>query len=106
MKKTFRPEFDSQWQSEVLPELVAWLKSYEDATLPPLQERINDNVEELCDRFPDLPPFTIKRIMEIIVEPTAQGYSTDTTNNTLKMMNAIGRLVTVTSTIHEYPQPH
>lgn len=105
-QKTFEPIFDLYWQVTVLPELVSWLQSFENKQGNQLNETIEETIQQLKDKFSTLPPFTLSRISEIIVNPEREGYKEDTNENIHKMINAIDKLVSVTSTLFDYPQPH
>lgn len=105
-QKSFEPIFELYWQATVLPELVSWLQSFENKQGNHLKERIEATIQELTDKFSTLPPFTLLRISEIVASPEREGYKLDTNENILKMINAIDKLVSVTSTLFDYPQPH
>lgn len=102
--KSFEADFEQQWQNSIRKELIQWLNKFqEDDEDSQINDKINECIEQLETKFEEQPPFTLPRISEIIADPGQAGYKLDSSNNILKMFNAIYRLVSVTSTVYDYP---
>lgn len=63
-------------------------------------KRIESHIEA---NFTELPPFTIPRLAEILLDPAAEGYDLVNNIQILKYFNSLARLVLVSSVILDYP---
>lgn len=117
--KKYTKKSDSEWSSEILPQVLARIEEITDVAitqgekynkrpegidLPKAIVRIKKKIEiHLKTTFMDNPPFTLHRIAEIILRPEQEGYALTNNAQILKYFNSFSKLVVVASSVNDYP---
>lgn len=118
--KLDRNDKEAQWLREILPGIIERLnlisKIAEDHFEGINRSKDNENVlnkirgskekilKHLNANFFERPPFTIKRIAEMLVNPEREGYKLKSNANILKFFNSLTKTVLVYSSILDFPE--
>lgn len=105
-------KFDQDWKL-LLPKVTTRIcninaKSPATTTPDDITKQIEVAKQRISNRllqFPVEPPFTIVRLAELLLAPEEFGYPLTTPQHVLKYFNALSRLVCVSSTVLDFPQP-
>lgn len=105
---------DQLWQSQILPQLLSLFDNIgtslsnrgvtDDALSSHIQSTIAKIVKRLSSGFSEAAPFTIHRLSELLLSPENSGYHVLSPKQMLKYVQAILRVVSVSSSESRYLQ--